>query len=204
MLALFTAALISFLGQLPFGNMNITATQLAVQEGLRKAWHYALGIVLIEIIYLRLALSAMDWLVQHQRFFYIINWVAAVVFFALGTISFIMAYRQKAESKGLLLQNNLPRFLLGISVSAINPAQIPFWFFWSTSMVQSGIVQTNFSDFNFFTIGAAVGSLAGLAAYMYGGKWLIQRIKASNKQINIVIGSIFIIAALYQVYQLLK
>lgn len=30
---LFVGMLISFLGQLPFGNMNLTATQLAVQEG---------------------------------------------------------------------------------------------------------------------------------------------------------------------------
>ncbi|HEY5967612.1 MAG TPA: LysE family transporter, partial [Chitinophagaceae bacterium] len=58
--------IISFLGQLPLGNMNLTATQLSVQENLRNAWKYGLGIVLVEIIYLRLALTGMDWVVEHK------------------------------------------------------------------------------------------------------------------------------------------
>ncbi len=37
----FIAALISFLGQLPLGNMSITATQIGIQEGLKRAWIFA-------------------------------------------------------------------------------------------------------------------------------------------------------------------
>jgi hypothetical protein len=60
---------------------------------------------------------------------------------------------------------------LGVSVSAINPAQIPFWFIWTTQLINTGILKTTFLDFNLFTAGAAVGSVAGLALYIYGGKW---------------------------------
>lgn len=198
-----SALLISFLGQLPFGNMNLTATQLAVQEGYKNAWKYAIGIVLIEMIYLRLALTAMDWIVEHRLIFDIMNWLTVVVFFALGVFSLIMARRQTANKKGLLLNNKLDRFLLGVSVSAINPAQIPFWFIWSTQLIQGKVLQTTFVDFNLFTGGAAVGSVTGLAVYIYGGKWVIEKMKASNKQLNTFMGIVFILAALWQLYNIL-
>lgn len=198
-----SALLISFLGQLPFGNMNLTATQLAVQEGYKNAWKYALGIVLVEMIYLRLALTAMDWIVENSLVFKIMGWLTVVVFLGLGILSLIMARKQTGEKKGLLLNNKLDRFVLGVSISAINPVQIPFWFIWSTQLIQGKVLQTTFLDFNLFTAGAAVGSIGGLAVYIYGGKWAIAKMKASNKQLNTFMGVIFILAALWQLYNMI-
>lgn len=200
----FTAMLISFLGQLPFGNMNLTATQLAVQEGYKNAWKYSIGIVLIEVVYLRLALTAMDWVVEHRLIFEIMSWLTVAVFLALGILSLVIAKKQTTEKKGLLLNNKLDRFLLGISVSAINPVQIPFWFIWSTQLINSHVLQTTPLHFNLFTGGAAIGSVAGLVVYMYGGRWLIHKLKASNKQLNIFMGIVFILAALWQLYSILN
>lgn len=199
----FSAMLVSFLGQLPFGNMNLTATQLAVQEGLKNAWTYSIGIVIIEVVYLRMALTAMDWVVENKLIFTILSWLTVVVFLALGILSLIMASRQSKEMKGLLLNNNMNRFLLGVSVSAINPVQIPFWFIWSTQFISLGILKTTNTDFNLFTGGAAIGSIAGLAVYIYGGKWVIKKMKASNRQLNIFMAIIFILAAMYQLYHIL-
>jgi len=199
----FTAMMISFLGQLPFGNMNLTATQLAVQEGLGNAWKYSIGIVIVEVVYLRLALTAMDWVVQNQMLFKIMSWLTVIVFLALGVLSIFIARKQTQEKKGLLLNNKMDRFLLGVSVSAINPVQIPFWFIWSTQLLNSHILKTTNAYFNMFTGGAAIGSLAGLAVYVYGGRWVIQKMKASNKQLNIFMGIVFIIAALWQLYNIL-
>jgi len=199
----FSAMIISFLGQLPFGNMNLTATQLAVQEGYGNAWKYSIGIVIIEMIYLRLALTAMDWVVKQQIIFTIMSWLTVAVFLALGILSLIMAKKQTKEKKGLLLNNNLNRFVLGVSVSLINPAQVPFWFIWSTYFIDNKILLTTNLYFNLFTAGAAIGSIAGLALYIYGGRWIIAKMKASNKQLNIFMGIVFIIASLFQVYNIL-
>ena len=200
----FTAMLISFLGQLPFGNMNLTATQLAVQEGFKNAWKYSIGIVLVEVIYLRLALTAMNWVVQNQLIFKIMSWLTVFVFLALGILSIIIAKKQTQEKKGLLLNNKLDRFVLGVSVSAINPVQIPFWFIWSTQLINSNVLKTTTAHFNLFTGGAALGSIAGLIVYMYGCRWLIQKMKASNRQLNIFMGIVFILAALWQLYSILS
>lgn len=198
----FSAMIISFLGQLPFGNMNLTATQMAVQESYGNAWKYSIGIVIIEMIYLRLALQAMDWVVRQQTLFTFMSWLTVLIFLGLGIASLIMAPKQTKEKKGLLLNNKLNRFLLGVTVSAINPAQVPFWFIWTAYFINNKVLQTNNLYFNLFTAGAAIGSIAGLALYIYGGKWIIAKMKASNKQLNIFMGIVFIIASLFQLYNI--
>ena len=195
--------IISFLGQLPLGNMNLTATQLSVQENLRNAWKYGLGIVLVEIIYLRLALTGMDWVVEHKQLFAIMGWLTVIVFLVLGVLAFIMARKQISAKKGLLLNNKMDRFLLGVVVSGVNPAQIPFWFLWSTQLLNSNVLQPTATQFNLFTAGAGLGSLAGLAVYIHGGKWMITKLKTSNKGLNIFMGIVFILAGLFQLYNML-
>ena len=196
-------SLISFLGQLPLGNMNLTATQLSVQENIRNAWKYGLGIVIVEIIYLRLALTGMDWVVEHKQLFTIMGWLTVVVFVTLGILAFVMARKQTGDKKGLLLNNKMHRFLLGVVVSGINPAQIPFWFLWSTQLLNSNLLLPTTTQFNIFTAGAGLGSLAGLAVYIHGGKWLITKLKASHKGLNIFMGIVFILAGLFQLYNML-
>jgi threonine/homoserine/homoserine lactone efflux protein len=199
----FIGFLISFLGQLPLGNMNLTATQLSVQENLRNAWKYGLGIVLVEIIYLRLALTGMDWVVEHKQLFRIMGWLTVILFIALGALAFVMARKQTSAKKGLLLNNKMNRFLLGMVVSGINPAQIPFWFLWSTQLLNSKVLSPTNAQFNLFTAGAGLGSLAGLALYIHGGKWLITKLKTSNRGLNIFMGIVFILAGLFQLYNML-
>lgn len=125
-------------------------------------------------------------------------------FSCVGDFKFDNSEETGCRKKGLLLNNKLDRFLLGVSVSAINPVQIPFWFIWSTNMIQLGVLKTTFLYFNLFTGGAAVGSLSGLGVYIYGGKWLIAKMKTSNKQLNIFMGIVFIIAALIQLYNMVS
>lgn len=199
----FIGSLISFLGQLPLGNMNLTATQLSVQESFRNAWKYGLGIVLVEIIYLRLALTGMDWVVEHKILFAIMGWLTVFVFVGLGILAFVIARKQTSAKKGLLLNNKMDRFLLGIVVSGINPAQIPFWFLWSTQLLNSKVLIPTTIQFNIFTAGAGLGSLAGLAVYIHGGKWIITKLKTSNRALNIFMGVVFILAGLFQLYNML-
>lgn len=199
----FVGSLVSFLGQLPLGNMNLTATQLSVQETYHSAWKYGAGIVIVEIIYLRLALTGMDWVVEHKQLFAIMGWLTVVVFVVLGIIAFVMAHKQTGAKKGLLLNNKMNRFLLGVVVSGMNPAQIPFWFLWSTQLLNSKVLMPTTSQFNIFTAGAGLGSLAGLAVYIHGGKWVLMKMKTSNRALNIFMGIVFILAGLLQLYNML-
>ena len=194
--------LVSFLGQLPLGNVNIAATQLNVQESQKNAWKFAAGLVVIEVIYLRLALTGINWVIRNKLLFVILGWTTVLLFLILGIASFIAARNQSQDKKALLLNNKLDRFLLGLSISAVNPVQIPFWVTWSLYLINGKMLHPVASEYNFFTLGAGVGTLGGLAVYIYGGKWAIQKIKSNNKSLNMFMGVVFIVVAFLQLYKM--
>jgi len=201
LLTILLGFLVSFLGQLPLGNGSITATQIGLEEGFNKAWMYSIGTAIVEMIYLRIALSGMSWVIAHHTFFTIINWIAIVLFLALGIISFVAATKQTKDKKAVLLNNKLNRFVLGLTMSAVNPVQIPFWFTWSITLINAGLLQPNNLNYNMFTAGAGAGTIAGLAVYIHAGNWIVKRLKTSNKGMNKFMGAVFIFTALIQLYK---
>ena len=59
--------MISFLGSLPLGTLNIAAMQLAISDGVQQAILFSLGSLSAEVVYVRLSLIAMDWVRKQQR-----------------------------------------------------------------------------------------------------------------------------------------
>lgn len=199
---LFLGFLVSFLGQLPLGNMSFTSTQICIQEGFRKAWQFAFGVAIVEMLYLRFALTGMNWVVQHRLWFLGLGWATVAMFLVLGILAFRMAQKQEGEKKALLLKNPLHRFILGLMMSALNPVQIPFWFLWTSTFIQAGLLPANANAFNLFTAGAGAGTVGGLAVYIHGGNWLVSKMRTSNRTLNKVMGAIFIVTAMIQLYRM--
>src|SRR5258706_2896198 len=164
---LFAGFMVSFLGQLPLGNLNVAATQISVEENFKNAWLFSIAGAIVEVIYLRLALNSSEWMMHNKMLFNTISWFTVALFYVLGFLSIRKAVLQKEpRSKGFLINNNINRFLLGFMLSLINPLQIPFWFFWGTYFIHNGTVKPNGLDFDLFTIGAGIGTLSGQAIYI--------------------------------------
>ena len=201
---LFAGFSISFLGQLPLGNLNVLATQMAVQESYKNAWLFSIAGALVEVTYLRIALSSSAWILNNKEIFTYVTWFTVVLFYVLGFVSIRRAIKNKEQQKkGVLIDNKINRFLLGLMLSAINPMQIPFWFLWGTFFINNGTIKPFPSYFTAFTIGAGLGTLSGQAIYIHGGTWLIKKLKSGYKVLNILMGVVFIISASVQLYKLL-
>jgi threonine/homoserine/homoserine lactone efflux protein len=201
---LFLGFMLSFLGQLPVGIISITATQIAVQENFRNAWKYSFGVALIEMIYLRLILYGVQWIMHKSLVYFIFNLITVVFFVVLGITGFIFAGNQDRNKKALLLNYRMDRFLLGLTLSAINPAQIPFWIIWTGYFLNLQWLKPGFVYFNLFTLGSGCGTIFGLAVYMYGGNWLVNRMKAENRSLNRLMSLVFFLAAIIQLYRIFK
>lgn len=202
---LFGAGLaISFMGSLPLGTLNITAMQISVQENARKAILYALGVAIVELVYVRLSLKGIDWILANQTVFYYMEWATVVLFAILGISSLLAARKTAEESKPVLLNNRVNRFWLGITMSAINPVQIPFWFLWSSYLFSTQLLQSDNVHFNVYTAGIALGTVSGLLLFIFGGKWLVKRINASQKAINLAVAVVFLLSAAIQLIRVLN
>ena len=120
-----TGMFISFLGTLPLGSLNLAAMQISVSDGIRPAVKFALGAMLVEMLYVRISLVAMDWVRKRRKLFRFLEWATVLIIAALAVTSFIAAADPQVK-KNVILSNTLNRFWLGTAMSAINPVQIPF------------------------------------------------------------------------------
>jgi threonine/homoserine/homoserine lactone efflux protein len=195
--------MISFLGSLPLGTLNIAAMQIGIQESIQDAIYFSFGSLLVEMIYVRISLVGIDWVRKQDKLMKAMEWVTLFIIIALAVGSFIAAARGGGEAKNVLLQNNMHRFLLGMFMCAINPVQIPFWFGWSTVLFTKKILEPKKDQYNSYIIGIGLGTLAGNCVFIFGGRWMVQRIENSQQYLNWVIGGIFAITALIQLIKML-
>jgi threonine/homoserine/homoserine lactone efflux protein len=185
---------ISFLGTLPLGTLNISAMQIAMDEGIRGAILFAFGALIVEMVYVRLSLSAIGW---------VLEWVTLFIIIALSVSSFLAASRP-GDGQNALLSGSMPKFLLGLLMSAVNPAQIPFWFGWSGVLMSRGTLQAENRQFNAYILGIGTGTFLGFSVFIFGGQWVVGNLQQSRATVQTVIGIIFGITAILQGWRMLK
>lgn len=200
----FWGLIISFLGSLPLGTLNVAAMQIGIQESIMDAMYFSFGSLLVEMIYVRISLVGIDWVRKQDKLMRIMEWVTLAIIVALAVGSFIAAAKDGPHpSKNVLLNNNMHRFLLGMFMCAINPVQIPFWFGWSTVLFTKKILEPDHKQYNSYIVGIGIGTLLGNCVFIFGGKWLVQRIANSQQYLNWVIGGIFALTAVIQLIKML-
>lgn len=199
----FTGMLVSFLGSLPLGTLNIAAMQISVTSGITAAMLFSVGSLVAEIIYVRISLVAMDWVRKQERILKALEWVTLLIVTALAIFSFYAAIHPKVE-KNIVLDSPLPKIVLGFVMSAVNPVQIPFWFGWSTVLFTKKILLPRNNHYNIYIIGIGLGTFMGNLVFIFGGLLIAQKINNNQHILNWVIGGIFTITALIQLWRILK
>lgn len=198
-----TGMLVSFLGSLPLGTLNVAAMQISLTGGINQAFLFSFGSLLAEIIYVRVSLVAMDWVSKQKRLFQVLEWITLIIVLALAISSFYAALHPSVK-ENVILSSTLPRFWLGISMSALNPVQIPFWFGWSTVLFSKKILLPRNNYYNLYIIGIGLGTLAGNCVFIFGGQIAAENLNHKQHILNWVIGGIFFITALIQLWKIYK
>jgi threonine/homoserine/homoserine lactone efflux protein len=195
--------IISFLGSLPLGTLNIAAMQIGITDGISPALWFSAGSLTAEIIYVRLSLVAMDWVRKQEKLLKALEWLTVIIVLALAVSSFWAAIHPQGD-KNVILSNTMHRGLLGFTMSLINPVQIPFWFGWSTVLFTKNILKPGLWNYNMYTIGIGVGTFTGNCIFIFGGRLMVERLNASQTMLNYIIGSVFLITACLQLFRIYK
>ncbi len=193
--------MISLIGSLPLGSLNIMAWRIYdVKKSLPNALFFSLGVAVVEVIYVRISLIAMKWVIKNKKLFRALEWFTIFLFLGLAFMSFFMHSKQEVNAfyydESLLVQ-----FLWGAFLCAINPVQIPFWFLWSTYLISNKKLEPKASHYNFYCTGIGIGTLIGEGIYVFGGAWLVAKVGANEQEIGYFVGAVFLITALIQLYR---
>jgi threonine/homoserine/homoserine lactone efflux protein len=198
----FWGMIVSFLGSLPLGTLNVAAMQISVQESISDAIYFSLGSLLTEMIYVRVSLVGINWVRKQKVLFKWMEWITLGIVLALATGSFIAATHEH-HTKNVMLNNDMHRFILGLLLSAISPMQIPFWFGWSTVLFAKNILKPKNSFYNLYILGIGLGTLMGNCVFIFGGKYIVEKLNANQNILNWVIGGIFALTAIIQFIRIL-
>ncbi|MEO5647932.1 MAG: LysE family transporter [Chitinophagaceae bacterium] len=195
--------LVSFLGSLPLGTLNIAAMQISVHDGINNAIYFSLGSLLVEMVYVRLSLIGMNWVRKQKTLFKWLEWITLGIVVLLAIGSFIAAVK-KSDASNIMLDNDMHPFLLGLFMCAISPVQIPFWFGWSTVLFTKGILLPKVSHYNIYILGIGLGTLMGNFVFIFGGQFIVEKLRTNMNILNWIIGGIFAITAIIQLIKILR
>jgi threonine/homoserine/homoserine lactone efflux protein len=190
----FWGLIVSFLGSLPLGTLNVAAMQISVQESISNAIYFSLGSLTVEMIYVRISLVGINWITKQKKLFRWMEWITVGIVVALAIGSFVAA-AQPHQAKNVMLNNTIHRYFLGVMLCAINPVQIPFWFGWSTVLFTKNILKPKNSYYNLYILGIGLGTLLGNFVFIFGGKYIVQKLNANGSILNWIIGGIFAFTA---------
>jgi len=175
--------------------------QIGITDGYTAAILFSLGSLLVEMIYVRVSLVGMDWIRKQEKIFKILEWVTLVIVIALAVSSFHAALHPKM-GKNIILSSTLPRFVLGATMCAVNPVQIPFWFGWSTVLFAKKVLLPKNSHYNLYILGIGIGTFIGNCVFIFGGQLIAEKLRSNQNILNWVIGGIFAITAVIQVWRI--
>jgi threonine/homoserine/homoserine lactone efflux protein len=164
---------------------------------------FSLGSLLVEIIYVRISLVAMDWVRKQQWLFRILEWVTLLIVIALAASSFYAALVPSVQ-ENVILSSTLHRFWLGITMSAVNPVQIPFWFGWSTVLFTKKLLYPRNDHYNTYIIGIGLGTLIGNSVFIFGGQLAADSLNHNQNILNWIIGGIFAVTAIIQLWKIIR
>jgi|UPI00055B574E threonine/homoserine/homoserine lactone efflux protein len=201
----FSGLLISFLGALPLGTLNLTAFDIAASQDLVSALWFSVAVVLVELIVVRLTLFGNERLQLSDKLMIYLLPLGILLLLYLSITSFVDAASvSKASSKVNLLPQLQSTFVLGLLLSALNPLQIPFWMTWNKVLEKKDVLTASKSSYTFYLVGIGLGTMLGLAIFMLLGNSVFTNYGNYGLITNLLMGVLYLGFSFYLMFIFFK
>jgi len=197
--------LISFLGALPLGSLNITALDISASQNIQNALLFSFAAIFVELVYVRLTLWGSQKIVLEGKWLYVALSLAASLLFYMAISSlFTSLYGTNlGPSKGILPKITSP-ILLGLLLSALNPLQIPFWLTWNKVLESKKILEHKLASFVCYMFGIGIGTFTGLLVFIYAGKLIVSNYGEYTQITSFILGLIYLGFSFYLLFILYR
>jgi len=197
-----SAAAISSIGGLPLGTLNVTAMHIAQHRGTAAGLWFAWGALLIEIVYVYLTLKLFEWLSASIKTLTAIRWISIAVMLGIGI--WLLVENADADMSVSTAWSKANPFLTGLLLSALNPAQIPFWLGWNAVAIDRKLLQLQTPATLVWLMGIGTGTFLSLGLFAVSGPAIFKMIGGNDRMLTRLIGLIFVLAALLQSLHVFK
>ncbi len=196
---------ISFLGSLPLGTLNMTAFHIAAFQNANEAILFALAVVFVELVVVRITLTyskKIDF--GNKLFFYVLPMAVALLLY-LAISSFVSVGNPKEIASGTgvfpMIESSI---MLGLLLSALNPMHIPFWIGWNSVLTTRKTLDEKPGMYIFYISGIGIGSIGGLMMFVFAGKYIFQNYHQYSYVIAFILGCLYLGFSFYLLFLLYK
>ena len=200
----FVSLIISFLGVIPPGMLNMSAAKISLKEGHNRSFMFSIGVCIIVALQTYVATLFAKYLNQNTDVTDILKRVALVIFILISIYFFVTAKtKSKAIDVDYEIKSKKSRFFQGIFLSSLNIFPIPYQAYVLTSLLSVQWIDMQRTSIGSYVAGASMGTFIALYIYILFFDNLKNNKLVSSKNINYTISLVTLIVAMITFFNLL-
>lgn len=202
-LALLLGLVISIIGIIIPGMLNMTIAKISVKENKQQALRFAFGAVVVVFVQAFLGTYFAKFLDAHPVFSDGIKKIGTFIFIAVTVVFAILGMRaHKQNTITVQLENKKNRFIYGMALSAINMLAIPWYAFTSLMVASKEWFYYDILSILLFSLAAALGTYVVFYWYAVFFKKIEHKLVFLVKNINFLIAFLTGLVALSSLYKM--
>lgn len=191
--------LISLIGSLPLGYLNVIGLQILVERGHLAIVSFIFGIIVVEFFVLKIVSFGAKWLVKQKKLLLAID-IFTILFFMSIALYFITNDEGFNLSQ---LQFTTYPFILGVLLNGLNAIQWPYWSGIYIYVYRTNQLKTTQKANYLFIVGALIGTGIGMLLFAYLAQYiLVENNIDMTHYLNPVFAILFFILASIQIVKL--
>jgi hypothetical protein len=193
--------LVSFIGSVPLGYLNVVGFQVYEKSGLSPTVLYLLGVIIIEFFVIYFTLIFAKRLAANQKLNKYIEGFSVVFVFLLAYVFYSSA---NGKSDFSTTYNYAP-FVLGIVLSGLNFIQIPFWTGWNLWLLNGKYIEISGFRKYVFVLGTITGTFCGMLTLILALHYFASNVDFLAKYLmQIIIPLVFLGFGIWQGFKFWK
>ena len=202
---IFVGFLVSFIGSIPLGYLNIVGYEVYKSFGINETIFYLLGVILIEFFVIYFTLLFANQLISNKKLIKFIEGFSIVFMFLLAYIFYSSASKSTSSQTVLEKYVDYSPFVVGIILSCLNFIQIPFWTSWNLYLLNGKYIEVSKSRKYFYVFGTIFGTFSGMLVLILSLDYVTNQTDFLAKYLmKVIIPLVFIILGLVQGFKFYK
>ena len=193
-LAFAVAFVVSFIGSIPPGVLNLTVIQLGLDHKVRYAYRFAIAAALIEYPYAWAAIAFENILTRSPIIAGQLQLIASVILLVVGIYNLSISKQESTST-----QRKGRGFRKGLLLAIMNPMALPFWLAITAYLRGFGWFSlTSNLEIHFYLAGVSLGAFMLLIGMAHLAKFATQFFSKSSL-VKVIPGVVMIVLACYGV-----
>ena len=193
--------LVSFIGSIPLGYLNVVGFQVFEKAGLQPTIWYLLGVICIEFLVIYFTLIFAHKLAANEKLTKYIEGFSVLFMFLLAAVFYFSSNSKKDISNSF----DYAPFVLGIVLSCLNFIQIPFWTGWNLWLLNGDYIEISGSRKYVFVLGTIAGTFCGMLTLILALHYFASNVDFLSKYLmKFIIPLVFAVLGILQAIKFFK